>query len=35
MPPSRAAEETAVSTHDLYTTPVSRDTWDVPSTGAA
>ncbi len=24
-----------MSTHDLYTTPVSRETWDVPSTGAA
>jgi hypothetical protein len=35
MPPSRAAEEAAVSTYDLYTTPVNKGTWDVPSTGAA
>jgi len=31
----RAAEEAAVSTYDLYTTPVDRGTWDVPSAGAA
>ena len=24
-----------MSTHDLYTTPVDRGTWDVPATGAA
>ena len=24
-----------MSTYDLYTTPVDRGTWDVPSTGAA
>jgi P-aminobenzoate N-oxygenase AurF len=24
-----------VSTYDIYTTPVSRDTWDVPASGAA
>src|SRR2546428_13625811 len=35
MPPSSAAEEAAVSTYDLYTTPVDKGTWDVPSTGAA
>src|SRR2546430_13254314 len=35
MPPSSAAEEAAVSTYDLYTTPVNKGTWDVPSTGAA
>src|SRR2546430_1949006 len=35
MPPSSAAEEAAVSTYDLYTTPVDTGTWDVPSTGAA
>src|ERR1700729_3687760 len=27
--------EACVSTYDLYTTPVSTDTWDVPSSGAA
>jgi hypothetical protein len=31
----RAAEEAAMSTYDLYTTPVDAGTWDVPSTGAA
>jgi hypothetical protein len=31
----RWAGEAAVSTYDLYTTPVARGTWDVPSTGAA
>ena len=30
----RAAEEAAVSTYDLYTTPVDPGTWDVPATGA-
>src|SRR5271170_7375693 len=29
------ALEARVSTYDLYTTPVSTDTWDVRSTGAA
>ena len=24
-----------MSTYDLYTTPVDRDTWDVPASGAA
>ena len=24
-----------MSTHDLYTTPVTRETWDVPAPGAA
>ena len=27
--------ETRMSTYDLYTSPVDRGTWDVPSTGAA
>src|SRR3984957_20195408 len=27
--------EAPVSTYDLYTTPVSTDTWDVPASGAA
>jgi hypothetical protein len=27
--------ETRMSTYDLYTSPVGRGTWDVPSTGAA
>jgi len=31
----RIAEEAVVSTYDLYTTPVDKGTWDVPSTGAA
>ena len=35
MPSSRAAEEAAMSTYDLYTTPVDRGTWDVPASGAA
>jgi hypothetical protein len=37
LPPRcrRIAEEAVVSTYDLYTTPVDKGTWDVPSTGAA
>src|SRR6202044_1245436 len=31
----RGPVEARVSTYDLYTTPVSRDTWDVPGGGAA
>jgi P-aminobenzoate N-oxygenase AurF len=30
-----SAEEAAMSTYDLYTTPVDRGTWDVPASGAA
>jgi hypothetical protein len=32
---SRVPEEAAVSTYDLYTTPVQAGTWDVPAAGAA
>jgi len=32
---SRVLEEAAVSTYDLYTTPVQAGTWDVPAAGAA